>query len=422
MARLSPGVGLLPGWTDGWIGGGEKAVLLIQHAPQTRSVALDVRSWPLPGRAQHLVIATDAGTAVSRELPSDSVSHLEIPLGPGDIRHTTGRFGDVIVLEVRADAWVPSLANPASSDTRRLGIQLTRIRLQREDLAAAGFVPCALRYRWRWLRFSERKMLWHVTRGPRSPNAWPVGRRGITISTSTGSRPTRPDPIILFRGGVFSSPMSPGPSPGRPSWISVAMQATSPSSSARGAPPFWGSTGTPRRSSRPSSRPRYSILDIEYRLQNVYEFVLQCDHAFDYVLFLGTFYHTRYPLLILDRLPDMTKEKLYFQTIVDRSETGRDVFVPPDIVDFEVFKEPGFPAMYFIENKLHGAFNNWFVCNSAAVFAVLRSAGFSSIQRSGADCFICEPATDLNTKWRVAQDLAAIRLGHPPQDSLPKGR
>lgn len=154
-------------------------------------------------------------------------------------------------------------------------------------------------------------------------------------------------------------------------------------------------------------------LNIEYRLQNIYEFVLRNERVFDYVLFLGTFYHLRYPMLVLDKLAQFTKKRLYFQTVVVNNEEANDLVIPNNIDDFKMFNSAGFPAMYFIENNLFGTFNNWYACNSNAVYAILRSSGFSNIQKSGDDCFICDPRTTVEQEWRLAHDLAAIKLVEP---------
>jgi tRNA (mo5U34)-methyltransferase len=57
-------------------------------------------------------------------------------------------------------------------------------------------------------------------------------------------------------------------------------------------------------------------LDIDYRVTNVYQYLLQNKNMFDYVLFLGLFYHLRYPLFVLDKLSEITNEKMYFQTVI----------------------------------------------------------------------------------------------------------
>ncbi len=155
-------------------------------------------------------------------------------------------------------------------------------------------------------------------------------------------------------------------------------------------------------------------LDIEYRLQNLYQYVLQTEERFDIVLFLGVFYHLRYPLLVLDRLAEITRERLYFQTVLyEPTEPPAPLEVPNNITaaDLGLLDNPDFPRLYFIEKSLRGAYNNWFICSRSAARAVLRSAGFTDIEETGPDCFVCAPE---RSGWRAAHDLDALKPGEPP--------
>jgi tRNA (mo5U34)-methyltransferase len=154
---------------------------------------------------------------------------------------------------------------------------------------------------------------------------------------------------------------------------------------------------------------------IEYRVQNIYDFVLTNEDTFDYVIFLGVFYHLRYPLLVLDQLARITRKKLYFQSVVKDTGSGRDVTVPDDIRadDYDLLNDPDFPKMCFIEHKLEGGYNNWFVCNSSGVAAMLRSAGFKNLVKAGGDCFICDPP-DRRARVRISHDLRGIRRQEDP--------
>ena len=150
-------------------------------------------------------------------------------------------------------------------------------------------------------------------------------------------------------------------------------------------------------------------LDIECRLQNIYEFVLANDQVFDYVLFMGVFYHLRHPLLVTDQLARMTREALFFQTVLSNHEDTVDPELPDNFSDRSLLATPGFPAMYFLERRFGGILNNWFVCNESAVRAMLRSSGFHPPQKRGEDCFVCKPDHAALTSDHPAWDLHAIR-------------
>jgi tRNA (mo5U34)-methyltransferase len=116
------------------------------------------------------------------------------------------------------------------------------------------------------------------------------------------------------------------------------------------------------------------------------------DRQFDLVLFLGVFYHLRYPLLGLDLVAERTRKKLVFQTFTRPCE---DVAVIP--ADFGIDErdrllDPGWPTMAFIENRLAGDATNWWAPNHACAEALLRSSGFKVTARPAHEIYVCEPA------------------------------
>lgn len=131
--------------------------------------------------------------------------------------------------------------------------------------------------------------------------------------------------------------------------------------------------------------------DIEYIEMDVYD-VESLGRPFDYVLFLGVFYHLRHPLYALEKVARMVGERLVFQSML-RGPT-KTFPVAPDypITERDVFLEPGFPAMYFIERSYAGDPTNWWIPNRAAMEAMLRSAGLRVDHRAGAEVFYCSPA------------------------------
>lgn len=137
--------------------------------------------------------------------------------------------------------------------------------------------------------------------------------------------------------------------------------------------------------------------DIELIAQNVYEFVLTNSTKFDYVLFLGLFYHLRHPLLVLDRAAELTREKMLFQTQVFPPPTDLPYVPQRDfpLKDVGVFERSYFPRMAFVEHKLGGDPTNWWFPNESCVYAMLRSAGFATItpatSPAGDRCYVCTP-------------------------------
>jgi tRNA (mo5U34)-methyltransferase len=135
---------------------------------------------------------------------------------------------------------------------------------------------------------------------------------------------------------------------------------------------------------------------IEFEKRSVYD-VAAIPGQFDYVLFMGVFYHLRYPLFALDKVVQKVAGKLVFQTMVRGSDQARFWNRDYSFWTTEIFTDPDFPAMHFIENSYAGDCTNWWVPNRGAVEAMLRSSGLRIVGRPEEETWLCEPA-------RVQQD------------------
>jgi tRNA (mo5U34)-methyltransferase len=157
---------------------------------------------------------------------------------------------------------------------------------------------------------------------------------------------------------------------------------------------------------------------VEVRQGQVYD-LARWGEQFDLVLFLGVFYHLRYPLLALDIVAERVKRQLVFQTL---TMPGHDVSDTPEDQDFndrDALAEPGWPKMAFIEKKLAGDITNWWAPNHAGVEAMLRSSGLRVVARPGHEMYLCEPADAAGARaaraWDEEELLAASgRSALPP--------
>ncbi len=134
--------------------------------------------------------------------------------------------------------------------------------------------------------------------------------------------------------------------------------------------------------------------DMEFRCQDSHEFCVETTERFDYVLLLGLLYHIRYPLLVLDRLSQITNEMLILQTIVKGPAFSSQEFKPIEDIpstDEKAFDDPLFPRMYFIEKRYSGDPSNWWIPNESCVIAMLRSSGFKITAHVGREIYICRP-------------------------------
>jgi tRNA (mo5U34)-methyltransferase len=131
-------------------------------------------------------------------------------------------------------------------------------------------------------------------------------------------------------------------------------------------------------------------MEIDFQKRSVYS-VHEIAGQFDYALFMGVFYHLRYPLYALDQVIKKVKGQLVFQTMIRGSEQVRQWKENYTFWEKNIFLEPDFPAMYFIENSYSNDRTNWWIPNRAAVEAMLRSSGLEITAHPEAETWICVP-------------------------------
>jgi tRNA (mo5U34)-methyltransferase len=132
--------------------------------------------------------------------------------------------------------------------------------------------------------------------------------------------------------------------------------------------------------------------DIEFQHLSVYD-VARLGERFDYVLFMGVFYHLRHPLLALDLLHEhVVGDVLVFQSMLRGSD---DVMATEDDYPFweqSIFEDERFPKLYFVEKSYAEDPTNWWIPNRSAAEALLRTAGFDLVAHPEREIFICRRA------------------------------
>jgi tRNA (mo5U34)-methyltransferase len=131
--------------------------------------------------------------------------------------------------------------------------------------------------------------------------------------------------------------------------------------------------------------------DVEFRAGEVWD-VGALGERFDLVIFMGVLYHLRHPLLALDLIREhVAGDLLLFQSLTAGSTEHAEP--KPDYEFFEgveAIKGEGWPLMHFVEHRLAGDPTNWWVPNSAACAAMLRSAGFNLLAQPISDVFLAQ--------------------------------
>lgn len=129
---------------------------------------------------------------------------------------------------------------------------------------------------------------------------------------------------------------------------------------------------------------------VTVRRQQVYDLARDAT-SYDLVLFMGVFYHLRYPLLALDAVAQRVGRQLVFQSL---SLPGEHVFEPADDYPFEaraVLRQRGWPALAFVEKRFAHDPTNWFIPSRSAIEALLRAAGLAIQKRIEPELYLCAP-------------------------------
>lgn len=132
-----------------------------------------------------------------------------------------------------------------------------------------------------------------------------------------------------------------------------------------------------------------SGLPIEFRELSVYQ-VGQLKEKFDLVIFMGVLYHLRHPLLALDLIAEhVVRDQLLFQSM--QRGPMHVLALEPDypFEEQQLFLQPGYPAMYFVEQSYSHDPTNWWIPNRACVEAMLRSAGFRIQTHPEPEVYLC---------------------------------
>lgn len=135
---------------------------------------------------------------------------------------------------------------------------------------------------------------------------------------------------------------------------------------------------------------------------------------FDLVLFMGVFYHLRYPQLALDIVARRCGDLLLFQSLSlpgDEVEEADTRGLSLD--DRQRLAAPGWPRMAFVEHDLAGDPTNWWLPNRACVEALLRDVGFEVIARPHDEVYLARRVREVTDPVREEELRAACGRERP---------
>jgi tRNA (mo5U34)-methyltransferase len=130
-------------------------------------------------------------------------------------------------------------------------------------------------------------------------------------------------------------------------------------------------------------------LDVEFRQMSVYD-VGTIGEKFDLVIFMGVLYHLRHPLLALDLLYEhVVGDQMLFQCLQRGDERLPKLQEDYDFTEWGIFDNPDYPKLFFIEERYASDPSNWFIPNTAAIEAILRSSGFVIEAHPEREVYLC---------------------------------
>ncbi|WP_410216297.1 TIGR04290 family methyltransferase [Paracoccus sp. (in: a-proteobacteria)] len=139
---------------------------------------------------------------------------------------------------------------------------------------------------------------------------------------------------------------------------------------------------------------RMSDVDITFRQMSVYD-VGALGQRFDLVIFMGVLYHLRHPLLALDMLHQhVVGDRLLFQSMQRGSLQVAETEADYPFTDWDIFNDPDWPKLHFVEHSYAKDPTNWMIPNRAAVEAMLRDAGFRILDHPEPEVYLCQRRED----------------------------
>ena len=156
---------------------------------------------------------------------------------------------------------------------------------------------------------------------------------------------------------------------------------------------------------------RFGLADrVRFERRQVHELARE-RRRFDLVLFMGVFYHLRYPVLALDTIARLRPKILVLQSLAAPGlDVAADAAGALDLFELECVNGPDWPKLAFVEGRLAGDPTNWWLPNRAAIIGLLRTAGLRVAAQPNSETYICAPSGEepcCEEEWRAACGVEA---------------
>ena len=149
---------------------------------------------------------------------------------------------------------------------------------------------------------------------------------------------------------------------------------------------------------------------VSFRQMQIYD-LARMEQDFDIIIFMGVFYHLRYPALALDIVTQKLKKLMVFQTLTMPGENVVKPAADMSMDEREQMRQDGWPVMAFIQNRLEKDPTNWWAPNHACILALLETCGLEVVSNPGHEIYITQPNEELTAVakgWNRSEFLSAI--------------
>ena len=106
------------------------------------------------------------------------------------------------------------------------------------------------------------------------------------------------------------------------------------------------------------------------------------DEIFDIVLFTGVLYHLKHPLYALEKISNICRDTMYFQSVVRSSAVDFEPESNYPGNEVAVFDRPDYPRLFFIEKSYNGDDTNWWFATRNCLKAMARVSGFKTVENT----------------------------------------
>ncbi len=148
---------------------------------------------------------------------------------------------------------------------------------------------------------------------------------------------------------------------------------------------------------------------VKFKQMQVYD-LARLKKKFDLIIFMGVFYHLRYPMLALDIVSQKVNKLMVFQTL---TMPGEEVYSRDNLQmdERKHMLKKGWPVMGFLEHRFANDPTNWWAPNHSCILAMLRTCGLKVVKTPGHEIYITQRDESLeavSTGWNNSEYLSAI--------------